>query len=447
MVRGRAWTGFEAVALQEAMRCSVRDFSELLGVELTTVANWRTNLSAVTPRTRTQAILDTAYEQRTTPEDRERFSQIVADGEAAWRTQHASTARLGDLRTATAAAPGPVADNDIFESPAEILQRMRRLQAHEVHDAVLDIVDLALANIVYRYELEGPVRLAPEARSLRREVDSLLEQCHQPMQLQRLYRLSGQLAGVLGYMAVNLGRFHSAKMYSQEAFSLSEFIQDTDLQAWTKGTQSFCAYYQGDYRAAVALAEEGIRLEPAGGETLRLYTNGLARALGKLGDAVGVDRAIDAAMSVASSVETPDGLTPALSFTTYSEARLKANAATAYLSAGEYDKALTYGHQVEDLVDSSDSVWSHSLVRLDVATALVHQPHQDVEFAMDLGVEALNASRDRPIRSVWQRAHDLADEVATVDTRKVKDYVGVLSEWSANARPVAAPESPTREGG
>ncbi len=41
MVRGREWTGFEAAALQEAMRKSVRDFAALLGVDTTTIANWR----------------------------------------------------------------------------------------------------------------------------------------------------------------------------------------------------------------------------------------------------------------------------------------------------------------------------------------------------------------------------------------------------------------------
>ncbi|MDR7172858.1 tetratricopeptide (TPR) repeat protein [Nocardia kruczakiae] len=446
MVRGREWTGFEAAALQEAMRCSVRDFAHMLGVETTTIANWRSGLSTVTPRPRTQAILDTTYQQRATPEDRQRFTQIVAEGEAAWRARRAA-ARQDDPRVGAGTAPVAVGDSDVFERPAEILQRMRQLRSHEVHNAELDIIGLAFANILDRYELEGPVRLAPEVRSLRREVDSLLAQCHQPLQLQRLYRLAGQIAGVLGYMAVNLGRFRFASMYCQEALSVAEFIRDTDLQAWVKGTQSFCAYYRGDYRAASALAQEGIQLAPSSGQAVRLYTNGLARALGKLRDTVGVERAIDAAMTVASSVDAPPGLTPALSFETYSSARLKANAATAYLSAGEYNKVLTYGQQVEDLVNSSDSVWSRSLVRLDVATALVHQPHRDVEYAMNLGIEALDASQDRPIRSVWQRAHDLADVVATVDTRKVRDYVGELREWSANAKPMTAPDSPTPEAG
>ena len=93
MVRGREWTGFEAAALQEAMRKSIRDFAGLLGIETTTVSNWRTGLSSVTLRPRMQEILDTTLEQRTTPEDRKRFEQLVAEGEDAWRIRHAVTKR------------------------------------------------------------------------------------------------------------------------------------------------------------------------------------------------------------------------------------------------------------------------------------------------------------------------------------------------------------------
>ncbi|WP_280367493.1 hypothetical protein [Nocardia wallacei] len=88
MVRGRQWTGFEAAALQEAMRRSVRDFAELLGIEATTVINWRTGLSMVKPRFNTQALLDTTLEQRATDEDRARFEQLVSEGEGAWRLRH-----------------------------------------------------------------------------------------------------------------------------------------------------------------------------------------------------------------------------------------------------------------------------------------------------------------------------------------------------------------------
>ncbi|HLS77535.1 MAG TPA: hypothetical protein VK083_12165 [Nocardia sp.] len=75
------------------MRKSIRQFAALLGVETTTVNNWRSGLSAVRPRPVTQAILDTTYAQRTTPDDRARFEQIVAEGEAAWRSRYSAPAR------------------------------------------------------------------------------------------------------------------------------------------------------------------------------------------------------------------------------------------------------------------------------------------------------------------------------------------------------------------
>src|SRR5438128_9523555 len=91
MARVREWTGFEAAALQEAMRKSVREFAAVLGIHTTTVSNWRSGLSTVIPRPRMQEILDTTLEQRATPEHHARFNDIVTDGEAAWRQRHGRT--------------------------------------------------------------------------------------------------------------------------------------------------------------------------------------------------------------------------------------------------------------------------------------------------------------------------------------------------------------------
>lgn len=54
MVQAREWTGFEAVALQEAMRLSVRQFAEKLGIDTTTINNWRTGLGTVRLRNRSR---------------------------------------------------------------------------------------------------------------------------------------------------------------------------------------------------------------------------------------------------------------------------------------------------------------------------------------------------------------------------------------------------------
>lgn len=93
MIQGRAWTGFEAAALQEAMRKSIREFAALLGVETTTINNWHSGLSMVKPRSEKQEILDTVFLLHATPEDRLRFTEIVAEGEAAMRRRRSATSR------------------------------------------------------------------------------------------------------------------------------------------------------------------------------------------------------------------------------------------------------------------------------------------------------------------------------------------------------------------
>ncbi|MFD6455730.1 hypothetical protein ACFWF3_33605, partial [Nocardia sp. NPDC060220] len=403
MIRGRGWTGFEAAVLQEAMRKSNREFAALLGVETTTINNWRAGLSAVRPRSKTQQILDITLRLHTSEEDRARFDEMVAAGQGAWEEFRRSPRSSSPSTPGTRPARGEV--DATFERSSLIIERMRLLRAKGVDDGVLDVIEAAFGDILTRYEAEGPTLLAPEVLALRRQVDVLLDQCRQPLHLARLYRFACQMSGALAYMAVNLGRFQHARMYGEEALGLAEFTRDLELIAWVKGTQSFCSYYQGDYARAVDAAQEGLRVAGSSGQAIRLYANGLARALGKLGDSVGVHKAIEAAMNLSDNTGTSHGLTPALSFESYSVPRLMANAATAHLSAGDHSKTLEYGQSVAELVDTSDSVWSQALVRLDVATALVKQKGPDTEHAMSLARQALATSHGQPIRSVWQRAH------------------------------------------
>ncbi|MEU0545019.1 hypothetical protein ABZ319_34620 [Nocardia sp. NPDC005978] len=328
---------------------------------------------------------------------------------------------------------------EAFESPLAISQRLQWLGQIDVDDPVLDIVDYAVADILDRYEVEGPKRLAPEVVALRRRIDELLRQRQHPRQMVRLYEMATKLSGMLSYMAVNRGRFSHAKMYAREAFQIATLLDDRHLQAWVRGTESFCAYYMGKYDLAATLAEEGLLYASDGPQAIRLLSNGLARARGKMGDVTGVHSAISRADHLCEHLVTPAGLSPALTFETYSHARLAANAATAYLAVGEFGRTLEYGHQVESLVDESDSVWSRSLVRLDIATALIKSKSPDVEQAVELGFQALTYSEERPIRSVWQRAHEFGSATSPFDASGAHDYRANLRDWADRVREFSAP--------
>ncbi|MEU4317646.1 hypothetical protein AB0F85_04525 [Nocardia fluminea] len=86
------------------MRKSIREFAALLGVETTTVNNWRSGLSRVKPRAEKQSILDTVYLLHATPEDRVRFNEIVAEGEDAWRSRHLPSRRASSPKAVDALA-------------------------------------------------------------------------------------------------------------------------------------------------------------------------------------------------------------------------------------------------------------------------------------------------------------------------------------------------------
>jgi transcriptional regulator with XRE-family HTH domain len=70
------WTGHEALLLRRALRMSVRDFADYLGVSARTVSKWAALSDATSPLPRTQAILDTAL-TRAEPDARQRFQRLV----------------------------------------------------------------------------------------------------------------------------------------------------------------------------------------------------------------------------------------------------------------------------------------------------------------------------------------------------------------------------------
>jgi hypothetical protein len=210
-------------------------------------------------------------------------------------------------------------------------------------------------------------------------------------------------------MAVNLGSFPAARVYGLEAFELAEQIDDRALQAWTRGTQSLCEYYTGQYDRALELALDDQRYAANGPQAVRLLINGEARALGKLGRSV--DRAIGKAYDLLSAFPPESGITPCISFGLYSEARVASNAATAYLALGRTSQVLAYADRALREADTSPSTWSRALVRLDAATALAQGKRPDFERSVSLARDALAVSRDHQIDSIKQRTRDLIDQL------------------------------------
>lgn len=299
---------------------------------------------------------------------------------------------------------GVVASGTSWDEPDDVWKQLQQWKPSTVGSAQVQFLEGQVSVLVAEYEQRGPTELGPGAGSLRRQVQQLLSE-RQPLQLRwRLHRVASQLAALLAYMAVNAGRFGLADAYCQEALHLATETEDVDLQMWVWGTESLGAYYQGNYLRAQSCAAEGRSLCPNNPQAIRLLVNGEARALGQLGDHEGTNAAIGQALALLERHEIGPELTPCISFLPYGYARLAVNAATAYVGLGETEQVLRYTRDVDPAVERAESDWSRALVRLDTATALLRQADADLEQAISIGQEALDACGDHPIRSVVQRA-------------------------------------------
>ncbi|GAA2738001.1 hypothetical protein [Actinocorallia aurantiaca] len=92
------------------------------------------------------------------------------------------------------------------EELAWIVAQARALTASNVDDYVLDIVERSIEQIINGYENDGPWPLVEQSLGLRHALHGFLKGRQSPQQRRELFRLAGGVAGLLGYMSVNLGR-------------------------------------------------------------------------------------------------------------------------------------------------------------------------------------------------------------------------------------------------
>ncbi|MFD8609619.1 hypothetical protein [Streptomyces sp. NPDC059631] len=410
LVKERYWTTYQTFSMHFAR--AGRELAERTGerqladvaVSRRTFDRWMAGQMRSMPQRDTRTILEHLFQQP--------VALLFAPPEGAAR----------DLRSEGA-----------FDDPLAVVTQTELLTQSSTGPVVLDHFRGEIQGIVDHYETHGPQALVGQTRSLHRELGARLSDREQLPAVQgELFRLTAQAAGLLAYMAVNAGaRPAVAEAYCAQAETLAKHVGDTPLQMWAAGTRSLSLYYQRRYAEADAAAAAGIGLAPGDGQAIRLLVNGRARALARLGDRRGAERAIGRALDLSERQPSlPGGITSCISFAPYSLARTLANEITARLSLSDTGEVLSCAEQIDRLIEESDSEWSRALVRLDVAAALLEHKQPEVEHAMSLGRSALHAGTSAPIASVWQRANELYERAGRWHTEPVvSDYAEELRTW------------------
>ena len=365
---------------------------------------------------------------------------LVALREEARAERKARRSRRGGRPRPAPAGAGP----DVLDSALDVTARMQWLSAPNVSRTVLDQLDDAVADVIDQFEVIGPRSLVPQLVGQRRWVEDLLHGHQHPRQRDRLYAVAAQLSNLLGCAALDLGAQATARAYCREAYQLAEITERSDLLAWVRGTQSLNEYYAGRYPVALDFARDGQRHAHNSPQSIRLAVNGEARALGKLGDAAGVDEAVGRALDLLDRfppVADQDGRS--LSPGPYTRAQVAGNAATAYLSAGLPARARPHAEYADAAFGRIGLAGPLALTRLDLAVTLLHQPGQpDPEHAAEVALRAVNGAAGQFV-SVWQRTGEfLAAASPWATLGSVRDVDRARREIATALVPHPAQRSP-----
>ncbi|WP_024799967.1 hypothetical protein [Nocardia sp. BMG51109] len=290
MVLGRPWTGFEAVALQEATRKSVREFAAHLGVEMTTVANWRAGLSSVTPRPLTQELLDTLLVQ-VGAEVRERFEQILAEGEQALGSRRSPTRRAAVSVQAEPSAGYDVALMSRLDEARTVIDRT--LAASTIGTAMVDLMEERAAGRVLAYTRTPPTEVLSTVLPDLLEVQSISTQ-RQPAAVQsRLSEVTAVLGLLIADALMKLGQSERANYWYGTARMAADDTANRRLRARVRAQHAMLPYYYGSPEQAVMLARSAqAQLPETADDATALAAAAEARALARLGDADGADLAL-----------------------------------------------------------------------------------------------------------------------------------------------------------
>ncbi|WP_079405488.1 helix-turn-helix domain-containing protein [Streptomyces sp. 3211] len=136
--------------------------------------------------------------------------------------------------------------------------RLARYAAEtNVNALVLEQFDVDVARLAQDFVSRPLPLLAPEIRSVRAEVSRLLEGRQHPSQARHLYVLAGWLCGLAAHVSLDLGDRAAAATHARTVVQCAEIAEHAELRAWARSFQSLAAYWAGDYRRAVELAQAG----------------------------------------------------------------------------------------------------------------------------------------------------------------------------------------------
>lgn len=164
--------------------------------------------------------------------------------------------------------------------------------ASTLDPSALEHLHAAAQRAAHACLITPPLEMLTDLVQLRDTVYVQLDRTHKPRQQAELYLLAGQVCGLLSSVSFDLGHPGVAEEQARAAHTYGSIIDHPSLCAWARALQVAVAFWSGQPRRAVAVAESALAGAPVGTARVRLHAV-RARALALIGarDEVGVELA------------------------------------------------------------------------------------------------------------------------------------------------------------
>jgi transcriptional regulator with XRE-family HTH domain len=291
-------------------------------------------------------------------------------------------------------------------------QESEFLSALDADDIDSESVGGTIGWLAVSYLNTPPAPMLAEAARLRSAVVKSLKSHGKPGELEGDYLIAaGRLSGVLAYAALDLGAARDARLHATAAFRCAERINDNELRAWTRGTQSLIARFEGDYRLALDMAREGYENYSGKGTSVARLLCGVAQSLANLGDSQGANDALAKAAESREKMRTTDSLGGLFGF---SEAKQHYYAGSSLIWLDGPENARRAAYEASKAIEiwqkspmSERSLDDEALAHIYWATALVKLDEIDEAGLVLRPIFALPS--ERRISWIVKRMHRISD--------------------------------------
>ncbi|MGH3888483.1 MAG: hypothetical protein ACRDSZ_18300 [Pseudonocardiaceae bacterium] len=176
----------------------------------------------------------------------------------------------GSRRLVRCDARGLPVREEVIVAAEESAQFRRWSATTNVDDDVLDQMTADVAQLAQREQTDPPATMFASLLGARDDVFTLIAGRQQPRHTTSLYKIAGQVCGMLSIVTFDLGHPHAANTHARTALHCAEVSGHTPLRAFVRYVQSNVAYWDGRYDEAATLVEAALPDATSGTALLRL---------------------------------------------------------------------------------------------------------------------------------------------------------------------------------